>query len=106
MKHFQTKIAHDIRMVSQERQECSRAVETEDFQVFYKKTGVGAYKYRRRNDKVCSTKAIALFLLNMPTINQLVKKRRKRSRLKKKTVALTRSFNTLKNRPVFYPSPF
>lgn len=42
----------------------------------------------------------------MPTINQLVKRRRKKVSAKEKTVALTRGFNTLKNRPVFYPSPF
>lgn len=42
----------------------------------------------------------------MPTINQLVKKPRKRIVRKSKSVALARSFNTLKNRPVFHPSPF
>jgi small subunit ribosomal protein S12 len=42
----------------------------------------------------------------MPTINQLVKKNRKKSVSKDKTVALTRGFNVLKNRPVFFPSPF
>ena len=43
---------------------------------------------------------------NMSTINQLVKKRRKKSVRKDRTVALGRSFNTLKNRPQYYPSPF
>lgn len=42
----------------------------------------------------------------MPTINQLVKKSRSRIARKSKSVALARGFNTLKNRPVFYPSPF
>jgi len=42
----------------------------------------------------------------MSTINQLVKKGRKQSTTKSKAVALTRGFNTLKNRPTKYPSPF
>lgn len=42
----------------------------------------------------------------MPTINQLVKKRRKKAVPKDKTVALTRGFNVLKNKPVYYSSPF
>ena len=42
----------------------------------------------------------------MPTINQLVKKSRVKISRKSKTVALARGFNTLKNRPVFYPAPF
>jgi small subunit ribosomal protein S12 len=42
----------------------------------------------------------------MSTINQLVKKKRKNFRRKSKSVALTRGFNTLKNRPVFFPAPF
>lgn len=42
----------------------------------------------------------------MPTINQLVKKNRKSPVKKSKTVALTRGFNTIKNRPVYYPAPF
>ncbi|MFA6552336.1 MAG: 30S ribosomal protein S12 [Candidatus Paceibacterota bacterium] len=42
----------------------------------------------------------------MPTINQLVKRRRVTSRRKSKTPALTRSFNVLKNRPIFFNSPF
>src|SRR5207237_3505683 len=40
------------------------------------------------------------------TINQLVRKKRKILHRKSKAVALTRSFNTLKNRPVFFNSPF
>lgn len=42
----------------------------------------------------------------MPTINQLVKKGRKKQVKKSKAVALTRGFNSLKNKPVFYPAPF
>jgi len=42
----------------------------------------------------------------MSTINQLTKKRRKDKGRKTKVVALTRGFNTLTNRPTFYPSPF
>lgn len=42
----------------------------------------------------------------MPTINQLVKKPRKKVKYKSKAVALQRGFNVLKNRPIFYPSPF
>lgn len=42
----------------------------------------------------------------MPTINQLVRKPRKDLVKKKKTVALSRGFDTLKNKPSFYPSPF
>ncbi|NTV44652.1 MAG: 30S ribosomal protein S12 [Candidatus Yonathbacteria bacterium] len=42
----------------------------------------------------------------MPTINQLVKKNRKQAPRKSKTVALTRGFNTINNRPVYYPAPF
>lgn len=42
----------------------------------------------------------------MPTINQLVRSRRKKVRRKTKAVALTRSFNTLKNRPILFNAPF
>ena len=42
----------------------------------------------------------------MSTINQLVRKSRKQTKRKVRSVALTRGFNTLKNRPVFYPAPF
>lgn len=42
----------------------------------------------------------------MSTINQLVKRGRKRAVTKSKTVALSRGFNTLKNKPTFYASPF
>ncbi len=42
----------------------------------------------------------------MATINQLRKRPRQMPVRKSKTVALARGFNVLKNRPVFYPSPF
>ena len=42
----------------------------------------------------------------MSTINQLVKRKRKKIVRKSKSVALTRAFNTLKNRPVFFNAPF
>jgi len=42
----------------------------------------------------------------MSTVNQLVRKRRKKVRSKSKAVALARGFNTLKNKPVYFPSPF
>ena len=42
----------------------------------------------------------------MPTINQLKRKKRKILRSKSKAVALARGFNSIKNRPVYYPSPF
>ncbi|HRZ30257.1 MAG TPA: 30S ribosomal protein S12 [Candidatus Paceibacterota bacterium] len=42
----------------------------------------------------------------MPTINQLIRKPRKTVKRKSTTVALARGFNTIKNKPVFYPAPF
>jgi small subunit ribosomal protein S12 len=42
----------------------------------------------------------------MPTVNQLVRKSRKKVIKKSKAVALARGFNALKNKPVFYPAPF
>lgn len=42
----------------------------------------------------------------MSTINQLVRKKRKKIARKPKAIALMRGFNSLKNRPVFYTSPF
>jgi len=42
----------------------------------------------------------------MPTINQLIKSGRKTFIRKTKSIALTKSFNTIKNRPNFFPSPF
>jgi small subunit ribosomal protein S12 len=42
----------------------------------------------------------------MPTINQLVRRKRVKIARKSKAVALTRSFNTIKNRPRFFNSPF
>jgi small subunit ribosomal protein S12 len=42
----------------------------------------------------------------MSTLNQLIKKGRKRPVKKSKAVALRRGFNTIKNKPTKYPSPF
>jgi small subunit ribosomal protein S12 len=42
----------------------------------------------------------------MPTVNQLVKRNRKKVSRKPKAVALLRSFNALKNHPIYFPSPF
>jgi small subunit ribosomal protein S12 len=42
----------------------------------------------------------------MSTINQLVKRRRKTIPRKSKSVALTRGFNSIKNRPTFFNAPF
>src|SRR5574343_562985 len=42
----------------------------------------------------------------MPTVNQLIKKNRKKPLKKTKTVALASGFNTIKNKPVSYPAPF
>jgi small subunit ribosomal protein S12 len=42
----------------------------------------------------------------MPTINQLIKKNRSNTKRKSKSIALTRSFNTIENRPSFLYSPF
>ena len=42
----------------------------------------------------------------MSTISQLTRKGRSTSRRKTKTAALAYGFNTLQNRPRYYPSPF
>lgn len=42
----------------------------------------------------------------MPTINQLIKRKRGTTKRKSASVALTRGFNVLENRPTFYTSPF
>ena len=42
----------------------------------------------------------------MPTINQLTKRPRKLIKKKSRSVALARGFNSLKNKPILYPSPF
>ncbi len=42
----------------------------------------------------------------MVTINQLIRKPRKKARKKSKTTALRRGFNSLRNKPTSYPSPF
>lgn len=42
----------------------------------------------------------------MPTVHQLIKKGRKATKAKTKAPALSFYFNTLKNAPVYSPSPF
>lgn len=42
----------------------------------------------------------------MSTVNQLVKRKRKKVLRKPKAIALGRGFNTQKNRPTSYPAPF
>lgn len=42
----------------------------------------------------------------MSTVNQLIKRKRKKLSRKVKAIALTRGFNTIKNRPVLFNSPF
>lgn len=42
----------------------------------------------------------------MPTIHQLVKRSRRSLKRKSKSVALTKSFNVLKNKPRYFFSPF
>lgn len=41
----------------------------------------------------------------MPTLNQLVKRNRSKAKRKSKAIALTRGFNSLLNKPIFYNSP-
>ncbi|MCX6731638.1 MAG: 30S ribosomal protein S12 [Candidatus Parcubacteria bacterium] len=42
----------------------------------------------------------------MATVNQLIKKPRKKIKKQSRMVALRRGFNIKKNRPILYPSPF
>ena len=42
----------------------------------------------------------------MPTIHQLIKRKRKSLKRKSKSVALTKSFNVLTNKPRYFYSPF
>src|SRR3990167_3900525 len=42
----------------------------------------------------------------MSTINQLTRKGRTKKAWRTKTTPLSRGFNTLENRPSFYPAPF
>lgn len=42
----------------------------------------------------------------MSTINQLIRRKRVNVKRKVRTVALNRGFNHIKNKPVFYSSPF
>lgn len=42
----------------------------------------------------------------MPTINQLIKSPRSKTKRRTRSVALARGFNSIKNRPILYASPF
>ena len=42
----------------------------------------------------------------MPTINQLIRRKRRMPRAKSRSVAMARGFNVLMNKPTTYPSPF
>lgn len=42
----------------------------------------------------------------MPTLNQLIKRPRTRGGRKSKAPAVTFAFNKLRNKPIYYPSPF
>ncbi|MDD5318229.1 MAG: 30S ribosomal protein S12 [Candidatus Pacebacteria bacterium] len=42
----------------------------------------------------------------MPTVNQLLKRKRTKTARKPKAIALTRGFNAIKNHPTYYPAPF
>jgi len=42
----------------------------------------------------------------MPTISQLIKRKRKKVQKKSSSVALQRGFNAKKNQPIYYSSPF
>ena len=54
----------------------------------------------------CRRRSVSVPRFFMPTINQLVKRKRYTAARKSKTPALTKSFNALKNRPVFFNAPF
>ncbi len=42
----------------------------------------------------------------MATVNQLIRHGRKLIKRKSSAIALARGYNTLKNRPIYYPAPF
>ncbi len=42
----------------------------------------------------------------MPTINQLIKNPRKNVKRRTKSIAMARGFNSIKNKPIYYPAPF
>ena len=56
--------------------------------------------------RVCIFAWIVLYFADMSTINQLIRRGRKERVRKNKTPALTKSFNVLRNKPVFFDSPF
>ncbi len=42
----------------------------------------------------------------MPTVNQLIKKPRSKQKRNSRSVLLSKGFNTLQNKPIFYNAPF
>ncbi|MCC6405381.1 MAG: 30S ribosomal protein S12 [Candidatus Yanofskybacteria bacterium] len=42
----------------------------------------------------------------MPTFNQMMRRPRRTAKTKTKSPAMALGFNTLKNRPIYYPAPF
>jgi small subunit ribosomal protein S12 len=60
---------------------------------------------RKRLSQALRRSADSLYL-EMARISQLVRKGRTQIKSKSKSPALMRGFNALKNRPIFYPSPF
>lgn len=42
----------------------------------------------------------------MPTVNQLIKKPRNKQKRNSRSVLLSRGFNSLKNKPIYYNAPF
>ena len=61
--------------------------------------------FRKKQIYLFRKKQTYLFRISMPTINQLVKKGRKRTKKRSKMPALAFGFNVLKNRPKSYNSP-
>lgn len=63
-----------------------------------------------RNAQFCleldQTDCVLIYQLTMPTFRQLLKKPRRTTGAKTKSPALTYGFNSLKNRPIYYPAPF
>ena len=65
------------------------------------------YSKIKKNNKVLTENFLSAKLFKiMPTIAQLVKKGREKAKKRSKTPALSFGFNYLKNKPVYYPSPF
>jgi small subunit ribosomal protein S12 len=48
----------------------------------------------------------SIFLKNMPTINQLIKNKRKKTARKSRSLTLSQGWNSVQNKANFYNSPF